>query len=61
MNASDIVGWVNSPIVFCTNHEPVATSQNKDDIHPIFAMEEGWEDMTCDSCGRTLGDVEGVE
>lgn len=62
MNASDVVGYVASKdgfscAVLCNN----CAKDSKLKKTPTFAQEEGWQNWTCDSCGETLGDVEGVE
>lgn len=64
MNASDVVGYtVNKDGFSCgvvCNDCACCEAESKLEKTPIFAQEEGWQNWTCDSCGETLGDVEGV-
>lgn len=59
MHATDIVGWTDAwGSAYCLEHEPEIEQEHK---HPIFASDEGWEDMSCDECHRTLADVAGID
>lgn len=60
-HAGGIVGWTYDGAVYCTDHKPKRTSSADDRPTPILdVQDEGWETDTCDECGETLGDVEGV-
>lgn len=68
MNASDVVGYIFRFEVCCNScfdgdedlELALVSDENDDEANPIFAQNEGWEEMVCDVCGETLGDVEGV-
>lgn len=70
MNAADVVGVVGYIYFGDTICNSCADGDEEllDDVEHgdceegsvIFAQEDGWEEMVCDSCGETLGDVEGV-
>lgn len=63
MNATEIVGFTADAGAWCLECArqvyPDCEEQDVEDgegnpVHPIFASDEGWEDMTCDGCNETL-------
>lgn len=41
MKGTDIVGWVGDGAAYCLLH-------GRKSDHPVFASDEGWEDLVCD-------------
>jgi hypothetical protein len=59
MKTTDVVGYTCDGEIFCISC--AGDEVEEDESEPIFAQNEDWEEMVCDFCGDTLGDVEGVE
>lgn len=58
MHATDIVGWAGEGYVVCPEHisEKEAEAEG---MNPVFATEEGWEDMTCDVRDKEYAELAG--
>jgi hypothetical protein len=63
MNATEIVGFTADADAWCPacarQVYPDCEEQDVEDregnfVHPIFAGDEGWGDMTCGGCHETL-------
>ncbi len=62
MQGMEIVGWVGQGFALCPEHISEKQADAKG-MQPIFASNEGWEDITCDDHRdgiHTLGDTAGI-
>lgn len=53
MHHYDIVGWVYDGAIFCENDKPNASDE---DVSPVFAGDDGWQEDACDACHWPLDD-----
>ena len=60
MKAWDIVGYTGEGYALCPECYSLLELETQKTLNPIFASNEDWEEMTCDDCLETLGDVEGI-
>jgi len=59
MHASEIVGYTDSDgSVYCVDHMSRSEAERMG-LNPIFAAEEGWEDMVCDVHDKDYAELAG--
>ena len=59
MKTYEVVGYQHNGMVLCTNCVSEEEGESEDFI-AYFVGDEQWEDLPCEECERTLGDVAGI-
>lgn len=48
MKSYEVVAWLIDGALYCTDH--ASGEEGNEEITPVFAGEEGWQDHVCDTC-----------
>ncbi len=59
MKAYEVVGYQHNETVLCTDCVSEEEGESEDFI-PYFVGDEQWEDLSCEECNCTLGDIVGI-